>query len=131
MNESERMAADLAVRWLIARYAQLVDDRQIRQCTDELFAPDAAIVLDGKPFSGHAGILGWFEGLSKSPPGKHVTVNAAIEVVDATHARSSSDFVFVKNNTGAWGIVAGGRYVDTCERRGGRWLFVRREITMG
>jgi hypothetical protein len=36
VNDVDRVAADLAVRRLIARYAQLVDDRQIRQCTDEL-----------------------------------------------------------------------------------------------
>jgi len=131
MNDIERVSVDLAVRRLIARYALLVDDRKIEQCTQELFTPDAQIVLNGQPNPGHAGIFAWFQGLAKSPPGKHVTVNAVIDVVDATHATAVSDFVFVKSDAGAWKIVAGGRYTDACERRGGVWLFTRRDIVLG
>ena len=119
----ERLVAHDEIRMLAARYALAVDSRDLDALV-ALFVPDVQI---GAHLTGRAALKGFFDrslrdvGVTVLQVGGHV-----IDLDDADHAHGT---VYCRG-----GIEQGDRwieqaiaYLDTYERRDGRWLFVRRD----
>jgi hypothetical protein len=61
--------------------------------------------------------------------GKHVCANPMIDIdPDGRHATGRTDYVFVARTDEGLAISSAGRYHDTFEKVGDRWLFSSRRI---
>ena len=109
-NKEVPVETELAVRRLIARYSQLVDDRDFDQ-VPELFTEDGRFKLPGSDLAGREAIHGW---LNSIPSGMaHLVTNVVVSngSHDTTHA--VSDCLLAGQRDGAWSILTLGRYHDT------------------
>ncbi|MGW5868658.1 nuclear transport factor 2 family protein [Streptomyces sp. NPDC055239] len=121
---------------LIVRYSHLVDEGDFAEF-GALF-DEADFVFGDLTLRGHKAI----EGLIRStlivhddgtPRTRHVTTNILIEVDEADDsavARSYYNILQAVPGLLPPQTVAGGRYRDRFERRGGTWYFARREVTI-
>jgi hypothetical protein len=126
MKGVERLEAESAIRELIARYAILLDVRDMASVA-VLFAEDCELVVGGQRHEGREGVKNWLASL-QGAPGKHMVSNTLIEF-DAP-PRATSDFVFFVPAEGGPRAVIGGRYLDTFKTVGGQCLFARREVAL-
>jgi hypothetical protein len=127
VTETERWLATVEIQQLAHRYAVYVDARELDALV-ELFVPDVKV---GSDASGRAALRASFErqlratGVSFLQVGNHV-----VDFEDDTHA---SGVVYCRGEIQEGGrestrwIVQLIQYHDRYERRGGRWLFVRRK----
>lgn len=130
MSDTDRLAADLAIRRTIARYCQTVDDGRFDEF-EGCWAADAVVTVMGQTIEGRGAIKDWIT--AAQPPearGKHCTFEPWIEFDGDDAARAATDFVFFAK--GEDGPVASttGRYVDRFVPEGDDWVFARRDIVL-
>jgi ketosteroid isomerase-like protein len=123
-----------AIRQLLARYAHIVDGPEPASVA-QLFEPDGEFELLGELFKGRDAVAGSFQqfaDLGVLEGKRHLTVNTLIEV-DGDTATAVSDWLVpsLDAETGAWTILAVGRYEDVLAKSD-RWQFrFRRDLIVG
>jgi len=123
-----------AIHQLLARYAHIVDGPDPARVA-ELFEPDGEFELLGQRFKGRPAVARSFQqfaDLGVLEGKRHLTVNALIEV-DGDTATAVSDWIVpsLDAGTGAWTILAVGRYDDVLAK-GDHWQFrLRRDLIVG
>lgn len=131
-----RVAAELQIRNLVARVAQLADHGDLA-AYGELFTEDGCWELPGGPRRGREDIL---EGARErrrqkvTGPGtgtRHLISTVAVEVLDDDHATADSYWQFWRETATAPTLFNMGHYHDTLRRVDGAWRVARREITLG
>ena len=123
-----------AVNGLFIRYASSLDRCDVEAVVD-CFAPDASLsspVL-GR-FSGHAGIRAFAQRTVdlKRDQGvqfRHVVSNVEVEV-DGGRARATCYLLDFRTRDGRTELLSPGVYDCDLRRDGGKWRFVRRDVTM-
>jgi uncharacterized protein (TIGR02246 family) len=122
------------IRGLLARYAHAVDGPEPARVA-ELFEPDGEFELLGEVYKGRQAVAASFQRYADQGilEGKrHLTVNTLIEV-DGDTATAVSDWLVPsqERGSGAWTILAVGRYEDVLAK-GERWQFrSRRDLIAG
>jgi hypothetical protein len=120
---------DRAIREVLALYCMLLDDRRFEDWGG-LFADDAEWTVPWASYTGRAAIVGGLREIDVGPPGwcKHITHYPVVRIETATRARAWSDLsCYVRDHdSGAWSLVAAGRYYDELEKADGQWRFKRR-----
>ena len=110
----------------MAAYVHAVDDRDL-DLLGTVFTDDTVWVRDTGPVEGLEAIRANLRSTAGNRPRlRHIVANQRIAVEGDT-ATAVSDFYLVRPGE-AWSIVGAGRYHDLLERRGGDWVFRRREI---
>jgi uncharacterized protein (TIGR02246 family) len=124
------LVARESIRDLVARYNANGDAGRIDEVL-ALFAPDAAMEVDGEWHHGREGIRSIFAGAAQRfarVPGfthlRHSTATLQIDLLDRTHARSRCYFFVLMDH----GLDHWGRYVDEFGVADGRWRFTRRRV---
>lgn len=140
----KRVAAELEIRNVLARLAQLADtgetDEYVSLLTDDIvwaMPPNPTIGLAASERHGHDEIAaGQRERIAAGHQGPgantmHMisTVSIAFDSDDVATARSS--FTFWGDTTTAPVVRSAGRYVDTLRRTADGWKLARRTITFG
>jgi len=138
------LVARESIRDLVARYNANGDAGRFDQVL-ALFADDAAMEIvtsggESRRYEGHQAIATIFTATKERwdgdaattspPPGdqarprhvRHFTSTHQIDVEDRTHATGRSYFAVLMPH----GLDHWGRYLDTYEERGGRWVFTSR-----
>jgi ketosteroid isomerase-like protein len=146
VTDDERTAAELAVRNVLARVAQLADLGELDEYLD-LFADDAVWAMPANDVVGLAAserrgrdeiAAGVAErraaGLQGPGAGTmHLVSTTAVVVGSADEATATSCFQFC--STGAGGgpatLLSVGRYEDVLKRTDQGWKLARRSITLG
>ncbi len=143
-SAGERAAAELEIRNVLARLAQLADsgdtDEYLRLLTDDItwaMPPNPAIGLAGSERHGHDEIAaGQRERIEagQQGPGSNTmhtisTVTVRFEADDAATAESA--FLYWADTTSTPVVRSMGRYVDAFRRTDEGWKVARREITFG
>ena len=118
--------AELRIRRTLAAYCQLVDDGEFHRLAEQ-FAPDGCFCYAGEVVTGRDALERWFARTAPRRPGKHLTMNA---IVDITGDRAAvvSDFLFVRFIDGRVQPDLAGRYRDAFVKVGDEWLIARRDI---
>ena len=120
------MANDLAVRRLIARYSQLVDDGDHRAAA-ELFAEGGRFHVMGEDLRGREAIHQWLD--------RSITQVLHHSVTNVVVSNGSSDGTFhavsdvacsARGDNGSWSLVLLGRYHDTMSGHGRAMQFSQR-----
>jgi 3-phenylpropionate/cinnamic acid dioxygenase small subunit len=144
MTDVERIAAELEIRNLIARVAQLADVGEVADyCAlftkDAVWAMPAAEKL-GLPASERVGIdvieAGVHErrGAGMQGPGtntKHVVTTIAVDVTGPDDAIGRTYWMFYTDTTTDPVVLNMGRYEDSFRRTDDGWKLARRTIVMG
>ncbi len=141
MTEQEFSAiqAELAIRNLIARVAQVADGGDLDQ-SRELYTEDATWEFPGEaPSRGRDTILADIrqrreEGVTG--PGsatRHVITTLVVTVDDPVEGTGSADsyWLYYRETTTAPVLSGIGQYHDTVRRDGGVWRIARRQISVG
>jgi uncharacterized protein (TIGR02246 family) len=125
MNDLDRLVALQEIRDVIARYAIHYDDKDW-DAFATLWADEAAFVADGVAFEGKQTLLDFLTTcLPDDYAGKHMNSPPLVELDPGGEtATGRTDVVWIAESFENQ-IVA--RYHDTFVKRGGRWLFLRRE----
>jgi uncharacterized protein (TIGR02246 family) len=135
-SELERVAAELEVRNLVARVAQVADHGSLDEYAG-LFTEDAAWELPGGPRRGRADIV---DGARQrrhdgvTGPGsrtRHLITTVAVVVGQDGSATADSYWQFWRETDAAPTLFNMGHYHDTLRLDGGAWRIARREITLG
>jgi uncharacterized protein (TIGR02246 family) len=117
------------IRRTLGEYGRLCDDGRFDEWA-ELFTDDARLGFPGQDAEGRDAIKALMEKVQPAEArGKHITANSLIEV-DGGTATVTTDYLFVRTTSAGPAIVAAGRYHDRLVRRGARWLFEERRITL-
>lgn len=130
------LAAELAVRNLVARLALLADAGDLDHYQD-LFTEDAVWDFPGAPRRGRADIRRGAEERRASGttgPGshtRHVITTLSVSVDSAEEARADSYFLFFRDTDTAPTLFNMGQYHDRCRLVGGRWRLAQRAIVLG
>ena len=131
-----RMAAELEIRNLVARVAQLADYGDLDEYVN-LYTEDGRWEYPGAPRRGRADILaGARERRADNVTGpgsasRHVITTVAVRVVDDRSATADSYWLFL-NDTATIPVLARmGHYHDEIRFNEGRWQIARRDITLG
>jgi hypothetical protein len=130
MSLPDEVAADLAIRRVLAAYCHRCDDGELDAVVD-LFTADGVFASGAAVAHGHDAIRDFFLERQGRPEqrGRHLTVNSAVDVdVDGAHARVVSDFVFLRHVDGVAVPAIVGRYHDDLVRLDGAWRFARRDV---
>jgi uncharacterized protein (TIGR02246 family) len=140
----ERTAAELEIRNILARLAQLADsgdtDEYVSLLTDDVvwaMPANPAIGLAGSERRGRDEIAtGQRERMEAGQQGPasnttHTISTVSIRFEDDDVAISHSSFVYWADTATAPVVRSMGRYADTFRRSDGRWRLARREITFG
>ena len=112
---------DAEIRNLLAEYCLLLDHDDVDGWVG-LFTLDASYVVHGRTFTGHDGLHTM---LSGAPGGLHLGGPPVVEIVDATHARTRQNLLFVDR---ANGVMRSAVYDDQLVRtddHGWRFAFRR------
>jgi 3-phenylpropionate/cinnamic acid dioxygenase small subunit len=140
----EQVAAELEIRNLLARLAQLADtgdtDEYVSLLTDDIvwaMPANPTIGLAASERHGHgeiaAGqrdrIAGGLQGPGSNTMHMISTVSVSFDSDDVATVRSY--FTFWGDTTTAPVVRSAGRYVDTLRRTPGGWKLARRSITFG
>lgn len=135
--------AELAIRNLLARMAQLADSEETLEEYLTLFAEDASWTMLASPsaanqesveYRGRAEILaGALSRRSQGIQGPgsnvlHDLTTIAVTIEDEGRARSVAYFKFFGSTNDQPKLLLMGQYVDTFERRGGIWQLTSRII---
>jgi ketosteroid isomerase-like protein len=128
----ERIAAELEIREVLARYCRAVD-RGDRDGIAAVYHPDAHD--DHGPFTGSpADFADYIVAKFDACPhvGQHHVTNVLVEL-DGDAARVESYFLALNPQApekGGGHDLVGGRYLDRFERRDGRWLIADRRVVL-
>ena len=118
---------DLSVRWHIARWAHLVDDRDF-EAAAELFTEDGRFRVRDQDLNGREAIREW---LGKLPePIFHLVTNVVVS--NGSHAatvHAVSDVMVGGRGEGGWSIWMLGRYHDTFTGEGRDIRLTQRIVT--
>jgi uncharacterized protein (TIGR02246 family) len=131
-----RVAAELAIRNVIARIAILADQGDLDEYADQ-FTEDSVWAFPGAPRHGRADIRAGAEARRAdgiTGPGtatRHVITTVTVRVDRPDVAVADSYFVFLQNTQTAPTIFNMGVYHDSFVLDGDVWRLARREITMG
>jgi 3-phenylpropionate/cinnamic acid dioxygenase small subunit len=131
-----RVAAEIEIRNLIARIAQLADHGELDEYVS-LFSEDASWEFPGAPRHGRVDILaGAQERRSQGVTGpgsatRHVITTLAVQVADAVTATADSYWLFWRDTTTTPVLFNMGHYHDTVRLVDGQWRITRRVITLG
>jgi len=118
----DRVASELAIRQLPARYALAVDSRDL-ESLGELFVAD---VDNGPAGRGRDALRSWFgEVLTHFYRSMHLVSGHVIDFQDADHA-TGSVYCRAEHEDGESWVVMTMIYKDTYRRDDGRWCFERR-----
>lgn len=120
--------ADLAVRWIVARYCQLVDDRDFDAAAD-LFTEDARFRMIDQDLPGRAAIREWM-GTIPEAMFHHVTNVVVSNGSKPDNLHAVSDLISGGQANGQWSIWVLGRYHDTFTGRGRDIRFSQRIFTL-
>jgi ketosteroid isomerase-like protein len=118
---------DLAVRWLLARYCHLVDDRDF-DAAAMLFTDDARFRILDHDLSGRKAIREWFETI---PPSMFHRVDNVVVSYGSTPGtvHALSDLSAGGRGEAGWAIWMLGRYHDTMTGEGRDLRFTQRICT--
>ena len=118
---------DLAVRWLLARYAQLVDDNDF-DAAAALFTDDARFRILDEDLSGREAIRSW---LGTIPEGvfHHVTNVVVSNGSQPGTVHALSDLTTGGKSERGWEVWMLGRYHDTMAGEGRDIRFSQRIFT--
>jgi hypothetical protein len=111
-------ADQVAISDLIARYCITLDFDDIEGWV-ALFTPDAAYEVYGRTFDGHDGLRRM---LGAAPGGLHLGGPPVIEMVDADHARTRRNLLFVDRTNGSSRNAV---YTDDLVRTSDGWRIAR------
>lgn len=129
MSNSKDVAVDtdLAVRRVLARYCQLVDDRDF-DAAAELFTEDARFRVLDLELDGRAAIRSWFDTI---PPSMfhHVTNVVVSYGSKPGTVHAVSDLTSGGKTDGSWSTWMLGRYHDTFSGDGRDMRFTQRIVT--
>jgi ketosteroid isomerase-like protein len=125
----DRLESHEAIRWITARYASALDERDLDAFVG-VFATDAALIGTRVTARGReeirAGILSIVD--RWTGPTIHFLGNQAIDLDDADADRASGlIYCRAEHEFGDRWVVQLLRYVDTYARRDGRWFIQTRE----
>ena len=132
----ERVRAELEIRNLIARVAQVADHGPLDEY-GPLFTHDGAWEFPGGPRYGRADIL---EGARQrrrdgvTGPGsrtRHLISTVSVVVEDGGRATADSYWQFWRETDSAPTLFNMGHYHDSLRHEDGAWRVARREITLG
>jgi uncharacterized protein (TIGR02246 family) len=130
------IAAELEIRNLIARAAQLADHGDLEEYAS-LFTEDGAWEFPGRPRRGRADILAGARERRRDKvtgPGsgtRHVITTLAVQVTGGTSATADSYWLFWRDTATSPALVNMGHYHDVLRREDGAWRIARREIVLG
>jgi 3-phenylpropionate/cinnamic acid dioxygenase small subunit len=143
-SPGDRAAAELEIRNVLARLAQLADsgdtDAYVRLLTDDItwaMPPNPAIGLAGSERHGHGEIAtGQRERMEAGQQGPrsntmHTTSTVTIHFESDDAAKAESAFVYWGETASTPVVRSMGRYVDDFRRTDEGWKLARREITFG
>ena len=136
VNVLARIEAELEIRNLIARMAQLADDGDLDEYILS-FTSDASWEFPGGPRRGRDDILnGAIQRRSEGVTGpgsasRHVITTTVVRVEDATTATADSYWSFWRETTTSPALFNMGHYHDTVRFDDGAWRIARRQITLG
>ena len=119
---------DMAIRWLLARYCHLVDDRDL-DATAGLFAEDARLRIGEETMEGRTAIRSWLDSV---PAGLcHQVTNVVVSNGSREGtAHAVSDLVVARKEGGSWSTMMVGRYHDTLVGAGRSMTFSQRIVTV-
>ena len=140
----ERVAAELEIRNILARLAQLADSGDTEEYVS-LLTDDVVWAMPANPAIGLAGserrgrdeiAVGQRERIDARHQGPgsnttHTISTISVHFVDDDEVTSHSSFVYWADTATAPVVRSMGRYVDTFRRINGRWKLARRVITFG
>ena len=118
---------DLAIRRILARYCQLVDDRDF-DAAAALFTEDAKLRLADQTLNGREAIRTWLDSV---PPGlSHQVTNVVVSYGSREGTlHALSDLVVAQRDGSGWSTVMLGRYHDTLLETGSSLTFSQRIVT--
>lgn len=131
-----RVAAELEIRNLVARVAQLADHGHLDEYVN-LYTDDGRWEYPGATRRGRADILaGARERRADKVTGpgsasRHVITTLAVRVVDDRSATADSYWLFLRDTATIPVLVSMGHYHDEIRFDDGRWRIARRDITLG
>ena len=108
----------VAIGDLLARYCLALDVDDIDSWV-ALFAPDATYEVFGRSFAGHEGLRSMMGG---APGGLHLGGPPVIEMVDADHANTQRNLLFIDAKSGTTRSAV---YTDALERTREGWRISR------
>lgn len=127
LSKDVSVETDLAVRWLLARYCHLIDDRDF-DAAAALFADDARFRVLEEELNGRDAIRKWFDTLPA--PMFHQVTNVVVSNGSNTGtAHAVSDLTAGGKADSGWSIWLVGRYHDTFEGSGRQMRFTQRIVT--
>jgi uncharacterized protein (TIGR02246 family) len=130
------IAAELEIRNLIARVAQLADHGDLEEYAS-LFTEDGAWEFPGGPRRGRADILAGARERRRDKvtgPGsgtRHVITTLAVQITGGASATADSYWLFWRDTAASPALVNMGHYHDVLRREDGAWRIARREIVLG
>jgi 3-phenylpropionate/cinnamic acid dioxygenase small subunit len=136
LNGLARVEAELEIRNLIARTAQLADHGDLDEYILS-WTSDASWEFPGAPRRGRADILdGARQRRSEGVTGpgsatRHVITTVAIRIDNATTATADSYWSFWRETATSPSLFYMGYYHDTVLYDDGAWRIARRQITLG
>ena len=109
----------VAITQLLARYCITLDLDDVDGWV-ALFTPDASYQVYGRSWDGHQGLA---KMMSVAPGGLHLGGPPVIEMVDADHARTMQNLLFIERETG---VQRKSVYDDDLVRTPDGWRIARR-----
>jgi ketosteroid isomerase-like protein len=122
------MESDLAVRWILARYCQLVDDRDF-DAAAALFADTARFRIVDQELEGRAAIREWFDTVP-DPTFHHVSNIVVSNGSKPEVLHAVSDLTSGGKGDSGWSVWILGRYHDTMAGHGRDIRFTQRILTI-
>jgi hypothetical protein len=108
----------VAISDLIARYCLTLDLDDVEGWV-ALFTPDASYEVYGRSFDGHEGLR---EMMGAAPGGLHLGGPPVIEMLDADHARTRRNLLFIERESG---VSRSAVYTDELTRTADGWRITR------
>lgn len=112
-------ADNIAITQLLARYCLTLDLDDVESWV-ALFTDDAAYEVYGRSWDGHTGLR---KMMRAAPGGLHLGGPPVIEMVDADHARTMQNLLFVERTSG---VARHSVYDDDLVRTPDGWRIARR-----
>jgi SnoaL-like domain len=120
--------SDLAVRWILARYCQLVDDRDF-DAAGGLFTDDARFRMLDQELEGRPAIREWLDSIP-DPMFHHVTNIVVSNGSKPGVLHAVSDLTSGGKGESGWSVWLLGRYHDTMIGHGRDIRFTQRIFTV-
>lgn len=129
-DDIDRVVADLAIRRLVARYAQLDDDGNLDELS-ELFVEECWLDAAGQRSNGRVQVKAFVRKAVLGRKLRHVMTNHLVTVEGPSLASGSADLLLLEAAPDGEWVVAGSHRYQDCYLRGsdGEWRFRSRQIT--